>query len=328
MPESGSPIANWQSVEIEGMPQFDRSMERVYAWFENEIIDRPPIEFRAPDPMRAAAIERLSSLSAQTIKDWWFDVEAQVGLFVDAIAGRRFYGESFPVFFSNLGPDVYAAFFGAELHFTTTTSWSDPIVHTWDDIEKLAFDRNNTYFKKLEELIQLALERCRGKALVGYPDLHPGLDCVAAWRDPQQLCLDMIEAPEKVQQIADLAIADFETIFNHFDSLLKNAGQLSVTWLHIPSYGRLHIPSRDFAALISPQFFERFGLPLLQREVKGKTHNIFHIDGRGVLKNIDEMLAIPDIHALQWVQGAGEDSRLCPGLALSRNCRRGMFPWS
>ena len=47
--------------------------------------------------------------------------------------------------------------------------------------------------KKIEELTLYALEVCAGKFLVGYTDLHPGLDCVAAWRDPQQLCFDMID---------------------------------------------------------------------------------------------------------------------------------------
>jgi hypothetical protein len=87
--------------------------------------------------------------------------------------------------------------------------------------EKLVFDWNNVYFKKLEELTQCALERCKHKALVGYTDLHPGLDCVAAWRDTQQLCLDMIEAPEQVERLAELAIADFEMIYNHLTACLK-----------------------------------------------------------------------------------------------------------
>jgi hypothetical protein len=298
---------DWWTVEIEGMPQFDMAIKRVYAWFENEIIDRPPIRFQAHNAFLSSATEEVSQMSKKEKEIWWFDVETQVDLFLKSVEGRRLHGETFPVFFPNLGPDVYAAFYGAELEFGEVTSWSVPLVREWDDIEKLRFDWDNVYFKKLEELTAYALERLAGKALVGYSDLHPGIDCVAAWRDPLQLCFDMIEAPEKVDRLIELAVADFEMIYDHFDKLLKDADQLSVSWMGIPSFGRMHIPSCDFASLISPKFFERFGLPILQHEGKSMTHNIFHLDGKGVAKNIDTILSVPEVHAIQWVQGVGED---------------------
>jgi hypothetical protein len=300
-------VRDWWSVEIEGMPGFDMAMQRVYAWYQNEVIDRPPIRFEAHNAFLEAAKEDISNLSKEEKKAWWFDAETQVALFEKSIEGRRFHGETFPVFWPNLGPEVYAAFYGAELEFGEVTSWSSPLVRDWEDVENLKLDMSNQYFTKLEELTQCALERCQGKYLVGYTDLHPGLDCVAAWRDPLQLCLDMIDSPEQVERLANLAIADFETIYDHFDGMLKAEGQLSVSWMGIPSFGRMHIPSCDFSAMISTEFFERFGLPILQREVKTMTHNIFHVDGRGVARHLDVILSVPEIHALQWVQGVGDD---------------------
>ena len=37
------------------------------------------------------------------------------------------------------------------------------------------------------------------------------------------------------------------------------------------------------------------------------THNIFHLDGKWVANHVDHILAIPEINAIQWVQGVGED---------------------
>jgi hypothetical protein len=298
---------DWWNIEIEGLPQFDMAMKRVYAWFENEIIDRPPIRFQAHNAFLASETESLARMSKKEKEAWWFNAELQVDNFLRSIDGRKFHGETFPVFFPNLGPDVYAAFYGAELEFGEVTSWSAPLIHDWEEVDQLKFDWNNVYFQVLEELTQHALERCAGKGLVGYSDLHPGIDCVAAWRDPQQLCFDMLEAPEQVDCLIKLAVADFEMIYNHFDKMLKDAGQPSVSWMGIPSFGRMHIPSCDFASLISPRFFERFGLPVLQNEVKTMTHNVFHVDGRGVAKNMDAILSVPEVHAIQWVQGMGDD---------------------
>jgi len=296
-----------RTVEIEGMEDLDMSMKRVYAWFENEIIDRPPVRFVAHNAFLESAKEDISKLSPIEKKAWWFDVETQIELFTKSIEGRKFHGETFPVYFPNLGPDAYAAFYGAELEFGEVTSWSIPLVCEWDDVEKLELDMGNEYFRKLEEHTNFALEQSPGKFLVGYTDLHPGLDCAAAWRDPQQLCLDMIDNPDKVKELAELAIVDFESIYNHFDDMLKARNQLSVSWMGIPSFERMHIPSCDFSAMISEAFFIEFGLPILQREVQTMTHNIFHVDGKGVARHLEAILSVPQVHALQWVQGVGDD---------------------
>jgi hypothetical protein len=297
----------WWAVEIESMPQFEVAMKRVYAWYENEIIDRPPVRFMAHNAFLEAARQDIAGLSRQEREAYWFDVELQVDLYAKSIEGRRFHAETFPVYFPNLGPDVYAGFYGAQLIFGDVTSWSIPLIKDWTQMYDLHLDMSNAYFKKIEQLTLHALERCPGLFLVGYTDLHPGLDCAAAWRDPQQLCLDMIDHPEQVKRLVELAIQDFERIYDHFDNILKAAGQLSVSWMGIPSFGRMHIPSCDCAALISPVFFEEFALPVLQREVKTMTHNIFHVDGKGIARHLEAILSVPEVHAIQWVQGVGDD---------------------
>ena len=89
--------------------------------------------------------------------------------------------------------------------------------------------------------------------------------------------------------------------------MLKANRQLSCSWMGIPSFDRMHIPSCDFSSMISLEFFEKFGLPILEREVKTMSHNIFHVDGKGVAKHLDAILSVPEVHAIQWVQGVGED---------------------
>ncbi|NLF76957.1 MAG: hypothetical protein GX573_14760 [Chloroflexi bacterium] len=295
---------DWWTLELESMPGSDLAMRRVYAWFEGAIIDRPPVRFMAHNAFVDQANQAYPS---DDLRDRWFDAEFQVETFIKSIEGQTFHGETFPVFWPNLGPEVYAGFYGAELQYGEVTSWSIPLVRDWADMARLKLDLDNVYLRKLDEITRCALERCDGRFLVGYTDLHPGVDCAAAWRDPQQLCLDMIEAPEQAKALIDIAIRDFEMIYNHFDALLKEHRQPSASWMGIPSFGRMHIPSCDFSSLISRKMFAEFCLPVLQREVKSMTHNIFHIDGRGVAKHLDAILSVPEVHALQWVQGVGSD---------------------
>ena len=80
-----------------------------------------------------------------------------------------------------------------------------------------------------------------------------------------------------------LAIASrhWNETYDHFDAVLKENGQLSVTWMEIPSYGRMHIPNCDFGALISSDTFEKYAVPAIQEEVVKMTNNIFHLDDAG-----------------------------------------------
>jgi hypothetical protein len=313
MTTNSTPQADGWDFELDCMPNFEMSMQRVYAWYAGEIIDRPPIRFMAHN---AFVEEANKDYPSENLKDRWFDVEFQVDTFIESIEGKTFHGETFPVFWPNLGPEVYAAFYGAELEYGEVTSWSKPVVQNWADIDKLKLDMGNAYFTKLEDLTWCALEKCEGKFMVGYTDLHPGVDCAAAWRDPQQLCMDLYDASDQVKQLIELAIADFEQIYNHFDALLKAEKQLSVSWMGIPSFGKMHIPSCDFSALISNEFFVEFCLPVLQKEVKMMTHNIFHVDGKGVAKHFDQILAVPEVHAIQWVQGVGADQPILQWIPL------------
>jgi hypothetical protein len=107
--------------------------------------------------------------------------------------------------------------------------------------------------------------------------------------------------------LIDISSRDFHKVFDHFDSILKEHNQLSVTWMAIPSFGKMHIPSCDIGTLISPDQFEEFVLPLLKNEIKPMTHNIFHLDGIGVAKHLDIMLTLSEINAIQWVQGVGDE---------------------
>lgn len=308
----------WWRLDIEGMPDSDMAMRRIYAWFACEIIDRPPVRFMAHNAFLDTAADFVGLTPAEC-KARWYDPEYQIDRYLDALQGRRWHGETFPVYWPNLGPDVYAALYGAKLHFGEVTSWSEPLVRDWDEVARIRLDMSNEYAHTLDELTRYALERCPGKCLVGYTDLHPGLDCVAAWRDPQQLCFDMIDSPQQVHRLAELSIADFETIYDHYDALLKAHGQPSVSWMGIPSFGRMHIPSCDFSNLISPRFFVEFGLPILRREVRTMTHNIFHVDGKRVARHLDAILSVPGVHAIQWVQGVGDDQPIMQWVPFIRS---------
>ncbi len=53
------------------------------------------------------------------------------------------------------------------------------------------------------------------------------------------------------------------------------------------------------------KYFKEFVLPTIREEMKASDRNIYHLDGPGALRHLDAILEVPEIHAIQWVYGAG-----------------------
>lgn len=306
-------IQHGWNLELESKPDFDVCMQRVYAWYEGEVIDRPPVRFSRHN----AEFDVNDAKNYDgSLKQRWFDKEYQVQHYIKSIQNRKFNGETFPVYWPNLGPNVYASFFGSSLTFTETTSWAQPVLDDYNDAQKFEFNTNNKYYEKIIDLTNCALEYCKGKFMVGYTDLHPGLDWVSALRGMDNTCMDLYDKPDHLKELLSRSASDFHKIYNLFNNLLKEHNQLSVTWMNIPSVGKMHIPSCDFSNFISCSQFEEFCLPVLTEETMPMTHNVFHVDGIGVARHLDMILNIPNIKAIQWAQGVGDDMPIMQWLPL------------
>ena len=56
------------------------------------------------------------------------------------------------------------------------------------------------------------------------------------------------------------------------------------------------------------------------------THNIFHVDGKGVARHLDTILSVPEVHAVQWVQGVGDDLPIMQWLPFIRELQAKKVP--
>ncbi|MEI7533531.1 MAG: hypothetical protein WCK57_04120 [Verrucomicrobiae bacterium] len=303
-------------VALTTKPDFARCLERIEAWFQQSVLDRPPVRFYKHNAQFESG-EPLDLKRWASLEERWLDTDYQIENFEQSLAGKTFYAETFPVFMPNLGPNVYSAFYAGRLKYDEVTSWFEPVLTNLDDLSVLQADPfANHYFKKIEEMTRTALARCGSRYWVGYTDLHPSLDCITAWRGIDDLCLDMADEPEKLAPLMELSVRDFHRIFNHFDKMLKAAGQPCVTWMNIPCCGKFHIPSCDTSTMISPAHFRQFALPQFQTEMLGMDRAVFHVDGKGVARHLDVILEQPGVQAIQWVQGMGADWPILQWLPL------------
>lgn len=292
-------------MELACHREFDRAIERILAWFNCEIVDRPVVQVTAPKP-RAELLDFPPCKEYETLEQRWADAEYIVEGTDINIRNTYYAGEAVPMFFPNLGPEILANMLGCDIEFGDVTTWSVPLIRTWDEPwRELKIDPENRWLKLLVKMTRLGLEVGKGKWLTGITDIHPGGDLVAALRDPQNLCTDLIDCPERVKELIVVTEPAWYAVYEAQYSLMREAGQGTTTWLSVYSPGTYYPTSNDFSCMISTEAFIEFFLDELMREWAWLDHSLYHLDGPGAIRHLDTLLAAPDLNGIQWVPGAG-----------------------
>lgn len=289
---------------LEFKPDLEMTMRRMEAFWEGEVLDRPVIQFHLEKP----PAEQNSPPASRhpTSRARWLDAGYQAQHALARLSSRIFMGDSLPVACPNLGPEALAAFYGCPLEFGDYgTSWTRPILKSWDEADQLQLDLQHPYFLKLVELTDALLELGRGKFITGLPDFHPGGDLIASLRNPQDLAVDLLDNPERVKLLLDRLKPDYFRVYDFWYDKLSASGQPLTSWLELASYSKYYIPSNDFSGMISTKMYCEFFLQGIVEECRFLDRSIYHVDGIGALRHLDVILDIPELDAVQWVPGAG-----------------------
>ena len=288
-------------------PDFEEVLNRYEAWWDCDIVDRPLVSMAFSVPQ--SECKPVPQKKHATVRERWMDTEHVVAQAEACLRNTVHFADCLPIAWPNLGPEVFSAFYGCEMEYGEETAWSKPVLADWSDesVDKLRLDRNTFYFRKLIEMTDALVEAGKGKFIVGYTDLHGGGDAIAAFRDPQELLIDTIEHPDAIKYLCDRITMDFLDVYDTFHEKLSAADMPSTTWTPATCKGKFHVPSNDFSCMISDEAFEDLFMPGIIRECQHMDRCIYHLDGPQALRYLDRLLEIPEIHAIQWVPGAGQE---------------------
>lgn len=290
--------------ELTLKPDFAKTIARFEAWWFGEILDRAPVTVSVlPRRKYGGPIS-----SHRSWRDRWLDAEFNVAQSIAWMEQMDWVADSFPVFAANLGPEITSTLFGCELEFGETTSWSRPIVHDprdWEGIIAMKPDFANTYWQTIERSTELAIEQCAGRYVVGLTDLHGSYDMLCGLREPMDLCMDLVDCAELIERAGRQMAKAYVECFNRQRARLAAAGFGSTTWLPMYHEGAAYVPSCDFWCMVSPQIARERIFPTIVEEMKPLARSIFHLDGPQALKHFEVVLELPNLHAVQWVYGAG-----------------------
>lgn len=286
-------------MPIEYIPDWEMRIARQDAMWYGEIIDRPVVHIILPKPNPQYPGPQPKTWSS--MRDQWFDAQFRAEAALAAVMNTEWLGDALPYVWPNLGPEVFSAYFGCELEYSETTSWAIPNIHDWSDVSHIKFSMDNPYWKKTIECIDALMEVGKGKFYTNFTDLHAGGDAVAAFRDPQDLCIDLIENRSDVKRILkDVTDVYLDVLDFLHDKYLSAGHTIGTGGNLIQSTKRWHYVANDFAYMISKEMYDDVFLPGIIREVEHLEACYYHLDGEGNLKHLDSLLEVPGINIIQW----------------------------
>ncbi len=294
-----------KNLTLEYKPDFERAVSYWDAFWAHEMIDRPCAIVYArkkndaypPGPMHGADRDYANTM---TFHD-------------KHLACHEFLGEAIPFGRLEFGPDQMAGFLGAPLVLSEDrkTSWSKKIVDDWSKFLPLKLDDSNQCWNRMKEFHKIASDHYKGKCLIANIDLHSNIDTLEGLRGAEKLLFDLIDDPDQMLRIISDVRKVYKKIYDEFYKYgnKKVLGTIS-SWLPFYSRGKFNPVQADFISLLSPEMIRKFVLPAIEEEAQFLDNSCFHLDGQDALKHLDDILAVKEIDAVQWVHGVGNKPQL------------------
>jgi 5-methyltetrahydrofolate--homocysteine methyltransferase len=283
-------------------PDMDDVRTRLTAWWNGHDIGRPALHITAP---RAEPLEDVPAMPEP--EGWVTDYstsnfEYRVNLAARACIHTHYLAEAVPKVSPDLAPNCLALYLGCPGVDMPGSVWCEPCIESPEQA-RFEFEPDNFYWDFTLRLAREQLRLGEGKFLIQFPDLIEGLDPLAAMRGNEALLIDLIERPGWVhacmRQITDRYFRYYDMLYDLFRDEVGG----SYWWAWAP--GRMVKLQCDFSAMVSPEMFGEFMVPVLDEMTQRISYSMYHWDGPGAIGHLDHLLSIPALDMIQWTPGAG-----------------------
>jgi 5-methyltetrahydrofolate--homocysteine methyltransferase len=270
------------------------------AWWAGEL-ERPLVSLEIIDPVPGADFSQFSKWGLDT------PIDAIIDNWQRIFEATHWLGDAFPKWWVNFGPGTTAAFLGSPVSWSPDTTWFWPLegVNTLADIHP-AYDPANRWWQRVKVMTARAMERWGHDVLVGMTDLGGTLDVLASLRGSEKLLLDLTDEPDEVERLMREITPLWLRYYDELEAITRTAGRGNACWGPCWSPGPGYMLQCDFSYMISPRMFQRFVMPDLVACCDHLDYGFYHLDGKGEIPHLDQLLSIQRLRGVQWQPGDGQ----------------------
>jgi len=301
---------------------WETTKKRYTYWWANELYDRAVLLVTAPK----AGVPPAAAWPGGpvTVETPWTDADYMIWRLEERIRTTHFGGEAVPVFWHNWSVG-HALLLGCEPKFAPNTIWTDPLPAGADGYPPIRFHREGRWWQWMREATLKAAQASRGPYFVMPFWGNNAGDNLSLVRGDMDLLVDIADNPgwvrQAAKQVSDILIESTNELWRLVDEKVTGV-EGSANYCRIWSPGRTLGFDCDISCNVSPKQFEDLFLPPLIETMRTVDHRIYHLDGTVALHHLDVLLSVPEIHAIQWLPGAGHEATILDWVPLIRRIQR------
>ncbi|MFX1326220.1 MAG: hypothetical protein ACFE8N_14820, partial [Promethearchaeota archaeon] len=273
----------------------DEAKERMDAWWEHELIDRPVISYYYPKKRG-----KLGGYLDVMGEDWSltedFDgIEASIDGFEKRAETTFFGGESIPSYFPNYGPGIVAAVFGVRPKVANRTVWFSHPTEPQDIInllECVELNQNNEWYSRLVKITEYAAKRATSNYQISITDIGGVLDILSSFLGPSNIILTMKRNAHIIDTCREIILEKLLKVYDKLQDIIEKYCDGCNNWLNLWSRKRYYTIQCDFSAMLNPKWFKRFALPDIITQIEHMDYAIYHMDGPNQIKYLNDLLEI------------------------------------
>ncbi len=286
----------------------DDAKERLKAWWDHEIIDRPCVIYYVPKP----------DVKFEGIYDFWYlaknwdDIESYVEDYEKKSKALYFGAENIPCLWPNYGAGIMASVLGVEPKYeeqgnTVWFSKPTPVEDVLPYLESIKINKNNPWYERLVRITEYAAKRAGKNYAVALTDLGGILDILSSFLGPTNIIITMKRNPEIIETSCSIILEKTLKVYDDLQAIIERYSEGCSSWIPIWCHKRWYPIQSDISFMLSPRLFKKFVLPHVAAQSDHMDYAIYHMDGPGQLVHLEDLLSIQSLTGIQWVPGAGDE---------------------
>lgn len=289
-------------------PDLAQALQRLEAFWQREIIDRPCISVRAPripganiSPFRNP---RQYNGDLAALKAHWTDPATILRERVEEMSATFFGGEALPAIFQNYGTSGHCNYYGAQPAYGQDTIWFDPVL---EDTAPEHFIYRPDRLEQHLRIAQYLVDNARGRYFVGMPDSCGTLDAICHLCGTETVLMDLADDPDQVRRAVEVVNRGWKDSCERFFRISRDmCGGTVHAWMDLWAPGKMMQMQCDLSVMLSPQMYAEVVMPELEEQCAWLDYPVYHFDGAEQIRHLDMILSLPGLRAIQWTHVAGQ----------------------
>jgi hypothetical protein len=288
----------------------DKVRQRLYAFWNREIIDRSCISVVAPlkEGAHISMFENPQKLQDQPeeLRKYWEDPETIYKNNIARLERTFLGGETLPVVFQNYGTSGHCNYFGAEPVYGNDTIWFEP---AWKSLQEARTAYQEKWLQKHLGIAKYLTDHAKDSYFVGMPDHTGTIDALGHLYGTENVLISMLDEPDLVKEAVSIINDGWIKTNDLFYQVSKEHNKGGVhAWMHLLAPGKLTHMQCDMSVMFSAAMYEEFVLDELNKQMEWLEYPVYHFDGIEQEKHLVHLLSLNKLKAIQWTHVAGQPS--------------------